>query len=411
MNRACYKNATELASSTQLSLHEQKIYASCIRPIKNNSVRMKTISCKIYLLGIMAIIAGCGGYDNIEMFTRIHSDGSCYREFVDNADSAFMVGDTSKSPFPVLIDKNWTVTYSYGTKKSPDNFIGGWPLKSFHLKMDTSHYLHVKVSRNYPSVKEMAKTFSFNHIDWKSKIIQDFNLNKKFRWFYTYYEYNEVFKKIIPNPNTKISDFLTQEEISHYFSENPDFTKGKNGIESLDYLKDLDKKYEKWQVRCIYDAYYDVMISNFRLLPKPNCNVEKFKSFKDTIYNKLNENDLMKDDSSFFASFDKFFKTNSFSKVFYKNDSLSEKFKKTSEQALAYYPGKLNYKLCMPGKIIETNSCQINGDTISWKVNAERFFFNDYTIKATSRKPNYWAFGITGVIVILGLLGFWVRKK
>jgi potassium-dependent mechanosensitive channel len=41
MNRACFRNATELASSTQLNLHEQKIYASCIRPIKNNFVRMK----------------------------------------------------------------------------------------------------------------------------------------------------------------------------------------------------------------------------------------------------------------------------------------------------------------------------------------------------------------------------------
>jgi sialate O-acetylesterase len=41
MNRACFKNATELASSTQLNLHEQKIYKSCIRPIKNNFVRMK----------------------------------------------------------------------------------------------------------------------------------------------------------------------------------------------------------------------------------------------------------------------------------------------------------------------------------------------------------------------------------
>jgi hypothetical protein len=43
MNRACFINTTELASSTQLNLHEQKIYASCIRPIKNNFVRMKTL--------------------------------------------------------------------------------------------------------------------------------------------------------------------------------------------------------------------------------------------------------------------------------------------------------------------------------------------------------------------------------
>jgi hypothetical protein len=42
MNRACFfKNTTELASSTQLNLHEPKQHASCIPPLKNNSVRMK----------------------------------------------------------------------------------------------------------------------------------------------------------------------------------------------------------------------------------------------------------------------------------------------------------------------------------------------------------------------------------
>jgi zinc/manganese transport system substrate-binding protein len=42
MNRACKSVfTTELASSTQLNLHEQKQNASCIQPIKNNSVRMK----------------------------------------------------------------------------------------------------------------------------------------------------------------------------------------------------------------------------------------------------------------------------------------------------------------------------------------------------------------------------------
>jgi L-ascorbate metabolism protein UlaG (beta-lactamase superfamily) len=52
MIRACFKNATQLASSTQFNLHEHKIYASCIRPIKNSFVRMKTLIRIIVLLAI-----------------------------------------------------------------------------------------------------------------------------------------------------------------------------------------------------------------------------------------------------------------------------------------------------------------------------------------------------------------------
>jgi alpha-L-arabinofuranosidase len=57
MNRACFKNATELASSMQLNLHEQKIYASCIRPIKNNFVRMKRIFFTLLLVLPISLFA------------------------------------------------------------------------------------------------------------------------------------------------------------------------------------------------------------------------------------------------------------------------------------------------------------------------------------------------------------------
>jgi thioredoxin 1 len=52
MNRASKSIfTTELASSTQLNLHEQKQHASCIRPIKNNFVRVK-INNLIIVLGL-----------------------------------------------------------------------------------------------------------------------------------------------------------------------------------------------------------------------------------------------------------------------------------------------------------------------------------------------------------------------
>jgi hypothetical protein len=51
MNRArLAKNATELASSTKLNLHEQKQHASSIRHIKNNFVRMKKNIILVFIL-------------------------------------------------------------------------------------------------------------------------------------------------------------------------------------------------------------------------------------------------------------------------------------------------------------------------------------------------------------------------
>jgi len=72
---------------------------------------------------------------------------------------------------------------------------------------------------------------------------------------------------------------------------------------------------------------------------------------------------------------------------------------------------EIDYKLSMPGKIIETNAPFFKNDTLSWKVDNDRFRINDYNLKAISRKPNYWAFVITSLIVAAALLGFLIRRK
>jgi hypothetical protein len=59
MNRACFfQNTTEHASSTQLNLHEQIQYASCIRPMKNNFVRMKKVFIFFFSFVLLLMFAG-----------------------------------------------------------------------------------------------------------------------------------------------------------------------------------------------------------------------------------------------------------------------------------------------------------------------------------------------------------------
>ena len=78
---------------------------------------------------------------------------------------------------------------------------------------------------------------------------------------------------------------------------------------------------------------------------------------------------------------------------------------------ISVFEMEINYKLSVPGKVIETNAPFMSGDTLSWKLDANRIFLKDYVISAESRKPNFWAFGLTGVVVILSLLGFLLKRK
>jgi hypothetical protein len=375
---------------------------------------MKRFINLIAIVTTLFLLFGCGN-DNKYMFTRINKDGSIYREFVQSGDSSFLMGDTAKSnPFPIRLDSSWKVTFSYTKKGEPENYISGWPVKNYNLKLDTSHFLSVKASKTFQNIEELSGKFSFNKIPWCSSLKQEFTLHKKFRWFYTYYDYTETFKKLNPNPKTKISDFLSDSEIMHYFGEDNSYTKGCNGVEALSYLKVLEEKTEKWQFKCIYDAYFQVMCDNYDLLPEPKVTLKRFQSVQDSIfYDHLKDIDILKEksDSFLFGTFDKYFATKNFSKIFMNNDSLKKVFEKSAEKTLVDYSGRLSYNLSMPGKILDTNASISHGDTLTWNVNSERFLFMDYSIYAKSRNPNYWAFVISGIIVFLGLLGLIIKRK
>jgi hypothetical protein len=69
MNRACFcQNTTELASSTQLNLHEQIQHSGCIPPMKNNFVRMKTHYFLAFILALGLTTDLLFGQDYIDNF-------------------------------------------------------------------------------------------------------------------------------------------------------------------------------------------------------------------------------------------------------------------------------------------------------------------------------------------------------
>ena len=68
----------------------------------------------------------------------------------------------------------------------------------------------------------------------------------------------------------------------------------------------------------------------------------------------------------------------------------------------------LNYyftnELAVPGKVISTNAPIIDAEYLKWKVDGMRLLFDDYTLTASYRVVNIWAFVISGLILILAII-------
>jgi hypothetical protein len=367
---------------------------------------------KIRILTITMLLIlplACDESADTIFITRINADGSCYREIVSTADSAFMVGDTSKNnPFRIDLDSTWEVSWSY---KNPE-FSKEWPLSSWVNDTSYKGDIKVKAVKKYKSVDEMASSFKFSRNDEWRDVKPVYILEKKFRWFYTYFNYREVYPRLHLLERIPLSKYMTKEEAEFWFQGKQDYIKGMNGIEIKPKTDDLESKHNKWFFHNLMEEQYQLFIAYYDSIPGNKVDKRKFTLYKDTVINLILEKLDEKSDFNLGAYLDKYFESKD---IYNGYEDKSQSFKKQGEaifEKYINYAGKnLEYNLLMPGKILFADNAVSHGDTLRFILSADRMIYNDYKITATSRKINTWAFVVTGIIVLLAIGSFFVRKK
>ncbi|MDD4968443.1 MAG: hypothetical protein PHT07_03340 [Paludibacter sp.] len=356
-----------------------------------------------------------------DMLTVINSDGSCYREFTANGNPQFLLGDTAAklNPFPVEIDGNWKITWKFKNSKLHSDF----PIKksvydSINNKIkqnkelqkhgstgNTSTELLIYACHNYKSVPEMADQFKFKHSDAWSKMKVKYKLIKKFRWFYTYFTYQETYPKMKLNFEIPIEKYLTKNEALYWFTGKPNIMQGKNGVEVRDYIGNIEDNFNEWFSQNTWNNEYKVLIKNYDRIDRKPVSKKRLILMRDTIFNSFSGN---KSDNKMEYSLNKYFKTDVFSELWKNENSPMKKYEKAFEDQnyVQYFTKSTTYKLILPGKVINSTDATIHGDTLSWKLTAYRMIPADYIIEAQSRKVNIWAFILTGIIILIAVGSF-----
>lgn len=371
---------------------------------------MKTIKC-ISLIIIALNIMSCESR-KINMLTVINPDGSCYKEFTNHADSQFMSGDTTgvQKIFPVNLDNTWQIKWQYNNGKIRFDF----PLKKSDIhefEEDNKSEFIVTIHKSFKSVEEMSRLKPVNQ--WNNQKIE-YQLHKKFRWFYTYYEYTETYPKLkLTDDLVPLSKYMTSEEANYWFNDQNVLTNGMNGIEANELNQEIERKYEKWITHNIWHEYYRIFIENYDKISKPPVSVNKFVMLEDTIFNNETMEKLLNDtdpnpnnDPSLFI--DSYFKTKSYSEFSNNNDSI---FKQAGNKIIENIYGHniVNYSLRLPGQVIRGNFISQKNGILFWKITSSRMVTHEFIIHAESRKINIWTFIITGVIILLAA-GSWIYK-
>jgi hypothetical protein len=210
---------------------------------------------------------------------------------------------------------------------------------------------------------------------------------------------------------------MSKEEAQFWFTGKPNLLQGMNGVEIREYMGNLEDKYNKWFMQNSWDDEYKVLINNYDQIVRKPVSKKRLSLMRDTIFNSISEN---LPDIKMEKNLNKYFKTDVFSELWKNDNSPMKKYEKNfnNQEFVQYFGISFNYKLILPGKIIQSYNATVQGDTLSWRLTAYRMIPADYVIEAQSRKANIWAFMLTGIIIIIAVGSFfwkpgnsWLKQK
>ena len=304
---------------------------------------------------IKFITSGCNDYT---IRTTINPDGSFERTIVcDGTSNAF-----SNFHLPYVIDSTW-------------NVVAGREQGGEKRQITTA-------KKAYANSEQLMAEFARGRDT--SKLQVACRVEKKFRWFFTYYFYAETLPSFALYRHEPVDSFFTPAEIRLM----------KEGSDSL-----LDKRAEELWSRNIVDEFVERLQAKARELNDPKLPASAISECKETLTEQILKG---KDDKpediervvekalwprparKLRGAMDAIFTT------------ITHELEREAELEVSY-----KNEVMMPCILVTSNSRKIEGNKVMWECRSNKYF--DVVMSAESRRVNLWAV-ITTAVVCLGLV-------
>ena len=194
---------------------------------------------KILTVFIVLFIVSCG--ENYKVKTIIYADGSCLRTLIVTYEDSVDV-DFFELDHPVPIDTTWNLVIETDTNENGDTI-----------------FIH-KASKKIESVERLNQLYAKDSGMYRS-IERTVVLKKRFRWFYTFLDYEETYMKLFDQPslNNYLDSvqysyaMLADDEQEKYLKENFDST----GAKQFD--DEVENGFFKWIENTIIFSCFDAV--------------------------------------------------------------------------------------------------------------------------------------------------------
>lgn len=344
-------------------------------------------------------LPGC--LEKYEVTTTVAADGSCERIVTLRRDSQQLPAKA----FPVPVDSPWVCSWSQAPREPARGDTGGKGTAYVYTARRRFADFD-ELSREYPGSRDSA--------DLSLRV----RIEKKFRWFYTYYVYEETYGRFNPLRDTlQPTAYMTQEEIQRFMgSEKPD------SLVRSKWMQWTERKKDEWMFARLVDL---VARRNDPALP-----ASLFEQNKERLIRALSEKDTAARGNGAVTEPRKGHtagrKTGSGSEEAVEIlarelgteavrgltsglDSLIGEFLRRDSLA-SRANGEYTNSVVMPGALVETNAQEVRGTSAVWRFTHEHLALADYSMTAESRVANIWAMVISGIVVLVVILLPVLRK-
>ncbi len=259
-------------------------------------------------------------------------------------------------------------------------------------------------SKHFSSIEESNHDLN-NDVDTLFHI--EANLEKRFRWFYTYTTFSDTYKAIDRFKLLNQSDFLTPEDYAFMKRLPPEG----DSISKADqlFLEDLTTKINDVLVpSAFFEESFDLVLNIATEKGMDSNWIDSIQHHKASIFNSTIDNKELTEDY-FFLVFDSL-------QIPFPKEGEEEFYTrmKSIESRLDFMSyantGKYLHTIKMPGEIINTNADSLAGDYAVWRPSVYKFIANDYTMYAETRKLNLWAV-IVSILLVMATVYVFVKKK
>lgn len=341
---------------------------------------MKT---KYFIIAFLLMAFSLSSCREITVKTKVNSDGSFSRIITLKGDINDSASVASIHGLPYPVDESWALTTIRDT-------------------VDSTKLICI-YSKNFGNDDDLQAEIA-SDTSWMKILDREITIKKNFMFFYSFVTYRELYKKADPSGLLNYKDYMSAQDLEWMVGNRlPLNTKDSVMRDSA----------EARAERYILDSYTSELITSLnngiKRLKDPEIQYFDLDAYRhDTLIAAY-----LKDSDSHEYIID--------SLAHITGQPVLLKLKDLSPPVFSGLINKIDLfekimmmheytsEVEMPGLLTATNAVNVVGNTVSWHVQPTSFYFDNYEMFVESRVVNYWAFMLSGFVLLLLIVVFVVR--